>query len=123
MATLQYQDQFTEIVIVSVFPFDSRNVKFRDFTEAIYNLHAFAPLGEYNVDTVGVDTYLVTFDTAGGRQFDQNIQKQATGWFVRQASLSSYFTLNELLLNNLVRTAVQELIDGFAVSDIKVEFV
>lgn len=123
MATLLYQDQTTEIVIQSTFPFDSRNVKFRDFTEAIYNLHAFAPLGEYNVDTTGVDTYLVALDTLGGRQFDQSIQKQPTGWFVRQESQSSFFTLNELLLNNIVRTAVQELIDGFGVTDIFVEFV
>lgn len=123
MATLQYQDQTTEIVIVSTFPFDSRSTLFRAFTEAIYNLHAVAPLGEYNVDTTGPSTYLVAFDTAGGRTFGQSIQKQFSGWFVRQESQSSYFTLTELLLNNIVRTAVQNLIDGFDVTDIYVEFV
>ncbi len=123
MATLTYQDSVTEIVIVSTFAFDSRSILFRNFVEAIYNLHAFAPLGQYNVDTVGVDNYNIKFDTELGRQFEQRILKQPTGWQVRQQSQSSYFTLAELLLNNIVRSAVQELIDGFSVSDIYVEFV
>jgi hypothetical protein len=121
VALLKYEDGVTEIIISSVFHFDSRSVLFRAFTEAFYNLHALAPLGAYDVDTAGPDTYLVSFTTAGGRTFVQTIQK-TTEWFVRQQSLSSYFTLQELLLNNLVRTAVQNLIDGFSVTDIKVEF-
>jgi hypothetical protein len=123
VALLTYQDGITEIVIVSTFHFDSRSVLFRVFTEAIYNLHALAPLGEYDVDTVGLDNYNVRFLTDGGRQFEQRILKTGTGWQVRQQALSSYFTLQELLLNNAVRSAVQELIDGFSVTDISVEFV
>jgi hypothetical protein len=123
VALLTYQDGVTEIVIQSIFHFDSRSLLFRNFTGAIYDLHDVAPLGEYNVDTTGADTYLVALDTSGGRNFDQTIQKQPSGWVVRQQSLSSFFTLQELLLNNLVRSAVQELIDGFSVTDIKVEFI
>ena len=126
MALLTYQDGVTEIVIQSTFHFDSRSPVFRAFTEALYNLHDVAPLGEYDVDktaSLPFPTYHIRFLTLGGRTFEQDIQKQATGFFVRQASLSSYFTLQELLLNNNLRTAVQNLIDGFDVFDIAVEFI
>jgi hypothetical protein len=126
MALLTYQDGVTEIVIQSTFHFDSRSPVFRAFTEAIYSLHALAPLGEYDVDKTAstpYPTYHIRFLTFEGRTFEQDIRKQETGFFVRQAVVSSYFTLNELLLNNALRTAVQNLIDGFDVFDIAVEFI
>lgn len=122
MAVLQYQDSQAEIVITSAFFFNTRSQAFRAFTEALYLLHESMPLGEYDVDTVDAATYNVLIQTSGGRTFEQRIEK-TDQWRVRQQSLSSYFTLAELLLNNAVRTAVQDLIDAFSVSDIQVEFV
>jgi hypothetical protein len=126
VALLKYEDGVTEIVIQSTFHFDSRSPVFRAFTEALYALHDVAPLGEYDVDktaSLPFPTYHVAFLTSLGRTFEQDIQKQETGFFVRQAVVSSYFTLTELLLNNNLRTSVQNLIDGFDVFDIAVEFI
>jgi hypothetical protein len=125
MAVFTATDGVTAVTITSVGVITHASPELRALITAVYRVHAIAPYGRLHVLDVpsSVDEYEITWDTLDGRQLKQRIKNPGfTGWSFRQEKKSDYFTLAEILAHNFVRSAIQDLIDAFAVSELEIEF-
>lgn len=123
MALFNASDGVIDVQITSVGIIALDSPTLRLFLDAVYDVHAITPYGELNVTTTAVDEYEVVWDTLDGRQLVQRIRNPGfTGWRFRQQQQSDFFTLTEILAHNFARSALQDLIDTYAVTQVQLDF-
>lgn len=124
MPTTTLADGTTTITVVSTAPLFINSSEFQAFLNAFYNLHSVMPLASLSV-TAGSPVVVNEWDyilttKAPVRVLDQRLRYNPMGpaasrWTIRPDN-SGFFLLNELLLNNTLRSTTEPLLSTTVLS-------